>query len=251
MIQILELFGGIGSPRVALKNMGVPVKAIDYVEIDEKAVRSYVWQLPAPIKGMQVLNMSLIKTFTPVPRTAVEQRHEEPLICKTKKVSRDEISRELKKLGIQEDTKMTQMYKDDLEKFLDEGLSCDEISNVTGLTKAAIINKAKKYGLERSLRLNDKPKQKDTIPAVVENAAESNKNDEHKQVPANGNKKPAESKQGSDSHIDDEPKPCKITLADIDDKIVETARALEDLKTAKMVLMQMAGSGQAVELSLQ
>lgn len=41
MIQILELFGGIGSPRVALRNIGVPVKAIDYVEIDEKAVRSY------------------------------------------------------------------------------------------------------------------------------------------------------------------------------------------------------------------
>lgn len=41
MIQILELFGGIGSPRIALRNMGIPVKAIDYVEIDEKAVRSY------------------------------------------------------------------------------------------------------------------------------------------------------------------------------------------------------------------
>lgn len=41
MIQILELFGGIGSPRVALRNLGVDVKAIDYVEIDEKAVRSY------------------------------------------------------------------------------------------------------------------------------------------------------------------------------------------------------------------
>lgn len=40
-IQILELFGGIGSPRIALRNMGIPVKAIDYVEIDEKAVRSY------------------------------------------------------------------------------------------------------------------------------------------------------------------------------------------------------------------
>lgn len=40
-IQILELFGGIGSPRVALRNIGVPVKSIDYVEIDEKAVRSY------------------------------------------------------------------------------------------------------------------------------------------------------------------------------------------------------------------
>ncbi len=40
-VQILELFGGIGAPRVALRNLGVPVKAIDYVEIDQKAVRSY------------------------------------------------------------------------------------------------------------------------------------------------------------------------------------------------------------------
>jgi DNA (cytosine-5)-methyltransferase 1 len=40
-LQILELFGGIGSPRIALRNIGVPVKAIDYVEIDNKAVRSY------------------------------------------------------------------------------------------------------------------------------------------------------------------------------------------------------------------
>lgn len=41
MVQILELFGGIGSPRCALRNLGILVKAIDYVEIDEKAVRSY------------------------------------------------------------------------------------------------------------------------------------------------------------------------------------------------------------------
>ena len=41
ILQILELFGGIGSPRVALRNLGIPVKSIDYVEIDEKAVRSY------------------------------------------------------------------------------------------------------------------------------------------------------------------------------------------------------------------
>lgn len=40
-LQILELFGGIGSPRVALREMGIPVKSIDYVEIDEKTVRSY------------------------------------------------------------------------------------------------------------------------------------------------------------------------------------------------------------------
>lgn len=41
-LQILELFGGIGSPRVALRNIGVSVKSIDYVEIDEKAVRSLI-----------------------------------------------------------------------------------------------------------------------------------------------------------------------------------------------------------------
>jgi len=41
MIQTLELFGGIGAPRCALRNLGVNVKAIDYIEIDEKAVRSY------------------------------------------------------------------------------------------------------------------------------------------------------------------------------------------------------------------
>ncbi|WP_407398850.1 DNA (cytosine-5-)-methyltransferase [Anaerovibrio sp.] len=40
-IQILELFGGIGSPRIALRNLGIPIKAIDYVEIDQNAVKSY------------------------------------------------------------------------------------------------------------------------------------------------------------------------------------------------------------------
>jgi len=37
-IQILELFGGIGSPRCALRNLNIPTKAIDYVEINEKTV---------------------------------------------------------------------------------------------------------------------------------------------------------------------------------------------------------------------
>lgn len=41
MLQILELFGGIGSPRIALKRLGIPTKSIDYVEIDQKAVNSY------------------------------------------------------------------------------------------------------------------------------------------------------------------------------------------------------------------
>lgn len=40
-VQILELFGGIGSPRCALRNLGLETKAIDYVEIDEAAVRTY------------------------------------------------------------------------------------------------------------------------------------------------------------------------------------------------------------------
>jgi DNA (cytosine-5)-methyltransferase 1 len=41
MVKILELFGGIGAPRCALRNLEIPTKAIDYVEIDENAVRSY------------------------------------------------------------------------------------------------------------------------------------------------------------------------------------------------------------------
>jgi DNA (cytosine-5)-methyltransferase 1 len=41
LIKILELFGGIGAPRKALINLGINHKAIDYVEIDEKAVRAY------------------------------------------------------------------------------------------------------------------------------------------------------------------------------------------------------------------
>lgn len=40
-LQILELFGGIGAPRVALRNLGIPVKSIDYIEIDPKCVASY------------------------------------------------------------------------------------------------------------------------------------------------------------------------------------------------------------------
>lgn len=41
MVKILELFGGIGSPRKALMNLGVDHKSIDYVEWNEKAVRTY------------------------------------------------------------------------------------------------------------------------------------------------------------------------------------------------------------------
>lgn len=61
MLQILELFGGIGSPRVALRNLGVPVKAIDYVEIDEKAVRSYnaMFESELPYKTQTVVGYNL------------------------------------------------------------------------------------------------------------------------------------------------------------------------------------------------
>lgn len=41
MIKILELFGGVGAPRKALINLGVKHKSIDYVEWNEKAVRTY------------------------------------------------------------------------------------------------------------------------------------------------------------------------------------------------------------------
>lgn len=41
MLKILELFGGIGAPRKALVNLGIEHKSIDYVEWNEKAVRTY------------------------------------------------------------------------------------------------------------------------------------------------------------------------------------------------------------------
>lgn len=41
MIKIFELFGGIGAPRKALINLGIKHKSIDYVEWNEKAVRTY------------------------------------------------------------------------------------------------------------------------------------------------------------------------------------------------------------------
>lgn len=46
-MKLLELFGGIGAPRLALQNIGVDVKSIDYVEIDEAAVRSYNAMFPS------------------------------------------------------------------------------------------------------------------------------------------------------------------------------------------------------------
>lgn len=39
--ELIELFGGIGSPRKALQRQGFNFKTIDYVEIDKYAVKSY------------------------------------------------------------------------------------------------------------------------------------------------------------------------------------------------------------------
>lgn len=60
-LQILELFGGIGSPRVALRDLNIPVKSIDYVEIDEKAVRSYnsIFHKELPYKTQDVKGWNL------------------------------------------------------------------------------------------------------------------------------------------------------------------------------------------------
>ncbi len=61
MLKILELFGGIGSPRIALRNLGIPVKAIDYVELDDKAVRSYnaMFAADLPYKTQTVIGWNL------------------------------------------------------------------------------------------------------------------------------------------------------------------------------------------------
>ena len=55
-IQILELFGGIGSPRCALRNLNIPTKAIDYVEINENvhAMCSYIYLDVVMSKDMEL-----------------------------------------------------------------------------------------------------------------------------------------------------------------------------------------------------
>jgi len=62
MVQILELFGGIGSPRIALRNIGIPVKSIDYVEIDEKAIKRTLTRVAHEIieKNKGIENIVLI-----------------------------------------------------------------------------------------------------------------------------------------------------------------------------------------------
>ena len=42
-VQILELFGGIGSPRCALRNLGIPTKAIE-IGVTDTDNREFVLQ---------------------------------------------------------------------------------------------------------------------------------------------------------------------------------------------------------------
>lgn len=59
MIKILELFGGIGAPRKAMVNLGVEHKSIDYVEWDEKAVRTYNAMFDNRYKAQSVVGYDL------------------------------------------------------------------------------------------------------------------------------------------------------------------------------------------------
>lgn len=59
LIKILELFGGIGAPRKALVNLGVEHKSIDYVEWNEKAVRTYNAMFDHRYKPESVVGYSL------------------------------------------------------------------------------------------------------------------------------------------------------------------------------------------------
>ncbi|MBC1919401.1 DNA (cytosine-5-)-methyltransferase [Listeria booriae] len=59
MIKILELFGGAGAPRKALIDLNVKHKSIDYVEIDEKAVRAYNVLYDKTIAAQSVVGYNL------------------------------------------------------------------------------------------------------------------------------------------------------------------------------------------------
>lgn len=57
MVQILELFGGIGSPRCALRNLNIPTKAIDYVEIDERYMKCMGYKERQQAAGKQKVDV--------------------------------------------------------------------------------------------------------------------------------------------------------------------------------------------------
>src|SRR5690606_55402 len=65
MVKILELFGGIGAPRKALINLGVDHKSIDYVEWDEKAVRTYNAMFDNNYKPQNIVGYTLQPELQP------------------------------------------------------------------------------------------------------------------------------------------------------------------------------------------
>ena len=187
---------------------------------------------------------------SPVRRKDREMYKTEVKPCRTKKLSKEELDNELRKIGVEGKPMMQNtLIKEDLEMFLDEGLSCDEIVNVTGLSKSCVLQKAKKYGLEVSMRMNEKPKQEDTVPAVTSKqkragGEEMAKTKQDIEEPA---QKPVSEAQESETGKCAEKKPCKISLDDIIDDV---AQDLEDLKTTKMVLRKLADGAGSVEISL-
>ena len=187
---------------------------------------------------------------SPVRRKDREMYKTEVKPCRTKKLSKEELDNELRKIGVEEKPMMQNtLIKEDLEMFLDEGLSCDEIANATGLSKGCIIQKAKRYGLEVSMRMNEKPKQEDTVPAVTgkQKRAGGEEMTKPKQDIKEPAQKPVSEAQESETGKCAEKKPCKISLDDIIDDV---AQDLEDLKTTKMVLRKLADGAGSVEISL-
>ena len=187
---------------------------------------------------------------SPVRRKDREMYKTEVKPCRTKKLSKEELDNELRKIGVEGKPMMQNtLIKEDLEMFLDEGLSCDEIANATGLSKGCIIQKAKRYGLEVSMRMNEKPKQEDTVPAVTgkQKRAGGEEMTKPKQDIKEPAQKPVSEAQESETGKCEEKKPCKISLDDIIDDV---AQDLEDLKTTKMVLRKMADGAGNVEISL-
>lgn len=187
---------------------------------------------------------------SPVRRKDREMYKTEVKPCRTKKLSKEELDNELRKIGVEGKPMMQNtLIKEDLEMFLDEGLSCDEIANATGLSKGCIIQKAKRYGLEVSMRMNEKPKQEDTVPAVTskQKRAGGEEMTKPKQDIKEPAQKPVSEAQESETGKCAEKKPCKISLDDIIDDV---AQDLEDLKTTKMVLRKLADGAGSVEISL-
>ena len=99
------------------------------------------------------------------------------------------------------------------------------------------------------VRMNEKPKQEDTVPAVTskQKRAGGEEMTKPKQDIKEPAQKPVSEAQESETGKCEEKKPCKISLDDIIDDV---AQDLEDLKTTKMVLRKLADGAGSVEISL-